>query len=230
MLSSLDWPPYTGAQLTRQGASSAVVRAALASVGYGAQIDFFPWSRATALVRGNSNYIAYFPEYDSAEVRAAFLLSDPIGAGPLGLAEMSATPIHWETLDDLAQFRIGVVVDYINSEQFDLRVSEGRQRVDYARSDSQNLLKLAAKRVPAVLIDRRVYDYLTRHDAQVAPVAGKLRFNKRLLENKLLYVCFRRTPEGERLRKLFNQGLKKIDAEAVMEAALVELDSAGAPH
>lgn len=223
MLSSLEWPPYASAHLAYQGVSAAVVRAALESMGQSAQFAFYPWSRTTALVRGKSAFIGYFPEYKSAEVEARYLLSDPIGAGPLGLAEHADAPIQWSTLDDLAQFRIGVVTGYVNSEQFDQRVEAGQQRVDYARSDSQNLLKLAARRVPAVLIDRRVFDYLTRHDAQVAPVAGRLRFNPRLLENKLLYVCFRRTPEGERMRALFNRGLKKIDVEAVSNAALLAL-------
>jgi polar amino acid transport system substrate-binding protein len=224
-LSSLEWPPYTGTQLARQGATSAVVRAALASMGYATEVATFPWNRATALVRGKSDFIGYFPEYMSSDVDAAFLLSDPIGSGPLGIAEHADAPIQWETVDDLERLRIGVVDGYVNSEQFDLRVRAGRQRVDYARSDSQNLLKLAAKRVPAILIDRRVFDYLTRHDAQVAAVAGKLRFNARLLEKKLLYVCFRRSPEGEHMRNVFNQGLKKISVDAVMEAALMELDA-----
>jgi polar amino acid transport system substrate-binding protein len=222
-LTSLDWPPYTAPQLARRGATTAVVSAAMASMGYRVEVSFFPWNRATALVRGRSSYIGYFPEYISKEVSSDFLLSDPIGSGPLGLAEHVDGPIHWSSLDDLAHFQVGVVIGYVNSDRFDDRVRQGRQRVDYARSDKQNLLKLAAKRVPLAVIDRRVFDYLTRHDPQVAAVAGKLRFNARLLETKLLYVCFRRTPEGERMRKVFNEGLKKIDADVVMGLALKEI-------
>lgn len=222
-LTSLEWPPYTAPQLARQGASAAVVSAAMASMGYRTQVSFFPWSRATALVRGRSSYIGYFPEYMSKEVRSEFLLSDPIGSGPLGLAEHVDAPVLWDSLDDLAHFQIGVVIGYINSDRFDDRVRQGLQRVDYASSDKQNLLKLAAKRVPLAVIDRRVFDYLTRHDPQVAAVARKMRFNARLLESKNLYVSFRRTPEGERMRKAFNEGLKKIDVDDVMESALKDI-------
>lgn len=225
-LTSLEWPPYTASHLARQGVTAAVVSAAMASMGYRVEVSFYPWNRATALVRSRSSYIGYFPEYMSKEVSSDFLLSDPIGSGPLGLAEHIDAPIHWASLDDLARFQVGVVIGYINSDRFDDRVRQGRQRVDYASSDKQNLLKLAAKRVPVAVIDRRVFDYLTRHDTQVAAVAHKLRFNARLLESKHLYVCFRRTPEGERIRKIFNEGLKKIDVDAVIEAALKEIGDA----
>ncbi|HZX27802.1 MAG TPA: hypothetical protein VFF16_12065, partial [Telluria sp.] len=99
------------------------------------------------------------------------------------------------------------------------RVRERKQPVDVAADDTHNLLKVAARRIPLAVIDQRVFDYLARHDPQVAPIAPLLRFNGRLLEDKQLFICFRRTPEGERVRKLVNEGLKKIDVEAVMAAA-----------
>lgn len=223
---SLHWPPYSATQLEHQGATSAVLTAALSKMGYRVEIAFFPWKRATALVRGNSKFIAYFPEYLSNEIDTDFLLSDPIGAGPLGFAEHAEAPVIWERLEDLAGFRIGVVEGYVNSDQFDLRVRTGLQRVDLTSTDRQNLLKVAARRVPLAVIDRRVFDYLSQHDDQVAAVSHMLRFNPHLLENKNLYVCFRRNEEGERMRKIFNDGLKKIDVGAVMEAALNEINRA----
>ena len=228
-LTSLEWPPYTGQRLARQGITTAVLKAAMASMGYQVEVTFYPWARATALVRAKSIFIGYFPEYDAAQTRADYLLSDPIGTGPLGFAEHADTPVKWETLDDLERHRIGLVAGYVNSEAFDQRVAAGRQRVDYARDDQQNLVKLAAGRVPLALVDRRVFDFLTRHDRAVAPLASKLRFHARLLENKQLYVCFRRTAEGERMRKIFNEGLKKIDVEAVMQGALRQLDGNAGP-
>jgi len=220
MLTSLEWPPYSGEMLPHQGASTAVVSAALASMGERVGVRFYPWNRATALVRGESQFIGYFPEYLSREVESNCWLSDPIGSGPLGLAERSDAPVRWNRLEDLARFKVGVVTGYSNSDRFDDRVRQGLQQVDFASSDRQNLLKLAARRVPLALIDRRVFDYLIRHDRQVAAVAATLRFQARLIETKNLYVCFRRSAEGERARKLFNDGLRKIDIPAVLDAAL----------
>jgi polar amino acid transport system substrate-binding protein len=225
-LTSLEWPPYTGSKLAGQGATAAVVRAALAAMGHRVDIAFYPWNRATALIRGRSEAVAYFPEYRSQQAGTEFLLSDPIGEGPLGFAEHADAPVRWENLDDLARYQVGVVVGYANADGFDERVRQGRQQVDQASSDRRNLIKLAARRVPLALIDKRVFDYLIVHDAEVAAVAPKLRFNARVLESKQLYLCFRRGPEGERLRRLFNAGLKKIDVDAVFAAALKELAGA----
>lgn len=217
-LTSLEWPPYSGQNLPRQGLSSAVVSAALGSMGERVAVSFYPWNRATALVRTESNFIGYFPEYMSKELEASCHLSDPIGSGPLGFAERSDAPVRWERLDDLARFKVGVVTGYVNSDRFDDRVRQGLQPVDYASSDKQNLLKLAARRVPLALIDRRVFEYLMHHDSQVAAVAAELHYNPRLLETKNLYVCFRRNAEGNRVRKLFNEGLRKIDVPALNES------------
>jgi len=219
-LTSLEWQPYSGQNLPRQGLISAVVSAALDSMGERVAISFYPWNRATALVRAESNFIGYFPEYMSKELEATCHLSDPIGSGPLGFAERSDAPVRWERLEDLARFKVGLVTGYVNSERFDERVRQGLQRVDYASSDKQNLLKLAAKRVPLALIDRRVFEYLVRHDSQLAAIGPELHFNPRLIEMKNLYVCFRRNAEGDRVRKLFNEGLRKIATPAVIEAPI----------
>lgn len=225
-LSSLEWPPYTGVSLPRQGATTAVIAAALASMGYRLEVAYFPWTRATALIRHDSPFAGYYPEYLSADLAREFLVSDPIGSGPLGFAYQAAAPVHWDSLADLSKYRIGVVEGYVNTDEFDRRVRQGKQMIDPAVNDKQNLRKLAARRVPLVLIDRRVYDHLVRNDPDLHPLAPTLRFHPRLLEDKKLYICFRPNAEGERVRALVNAGLKRIDIEAVMAAAL----GAGSAH
>jgi len=219
-LTSLEWPPYTGVSLREQGATTAVVRAALAAMGYRLDVAFYPWSRAVTLVERDSGFVGYFPEYMSPDVARDFLLSNPIGSGPLGFAERVDQPLAWERLEDLAQHRIGVVQDYVNTEAFDSLVREKKLTVDTAVNDTHNLLKLAAGRVSLAVVDQRVFEYLMRRDAKVKAVAARLRFNDRLLEDKKLYICFRRGPEGERARAILNEGLKKIDVASVMADAL----------
>lgn len=50
-----------------------------------------------------------------------------------------------------------------------------------------------------------------------------LQFNKKILENKALYVCFRRGPEGEEIAGLFRQGMGRIDAEKIFSTSLEAL-------
>ncbi|NQD36444.1 transporter substrate-binding domain-containing protein [Permianibacter sp. IMCC34836] len=215
-LASLEWPPYTGEQLPDGGSTSAVLKAAFAAAGYQLEIDYLPWERTLALANSaDSGYAGYFPEYFSSEISEHFLYSVPIGSGPLGLAQRRVKPLVWQQLTDLQPFTIGVVQGYVNTEEFDASVAAGLQRVQPAGSDAQNLKKLAAGRIDAAVIDYNVMRYLLRHDQSLTPVKQLLEFNPRLLEDKLLFVCFRLGPDAERLAKALAQGLEQIDAAAI---------------
>lgn len=211
-LSSLEWPPYTGATLPGQGITTAVVRRALESAGSALEVHFYPWNRAVALARqgsGPGRVDGYFPEYWSADVEAEFIMSDAIGTSPLGLVERVAKPVTWSTLDDLSRHRIGVVNGYVNTVELDRRIRNRSQPTDMANDDRHNLLKLVAGRVDLAVIDRRVFEYLVAHDPRIAPVAGQLRFQPRLLEEKKLYACFGRHAQGERACRILNAGLAR---------------------
>ncbi|TFV86936.1 transporter substrate-binding domain-containing protein [Oxalobacteraceae bacterium OM1] len=219
-LTSAEWPPYTSQTLRQQGVTTAVIRAAFAAVGCQLAVDFYPWRRAIALAEREARYAGYFPEYAAQSADGHFLLSESVGDGPLGFAERKDAPVQWQRLDELGPLRIGVVQGYLNTDDLDRRIGDGLQKVDEARDDAQNLLKLAAGRVRLAVIDRRVFQYLVHADPRVMSFAGELRFNSRLLEDKGLYVAFRNTEEGREARRLLNEGLKKIDVKAVVEAAL----------
>lgn len=214
---SLDWPPYTNDKLPAQGASSAVVTEAFKASGNSVKIEFYPWSRAVDMAKTDKGYIAYFPEYYSKANEASFLYSDPIGVGPLVFVERKAAPVTWDTYDSLKGKKIGVVKDYVNTDELDAKIASKVLTADVAPDDVKNILKLAAGRIDVAVIDANVFSYLLKNDASVKAVAGQLQVNSKILEDKKLYVCFKKTPEGEKALKEFNQGLKKIDIEAIMK-------------
>lgn len=216
-ITSLDWPPYTNDKLPAQGASSAVVTEAFKAAGNTLKIEFFPWSRAVDMAKTDKNYIAYFPEYYSKANEADFLYSDPIGVGPLVFVERKSDPVKWDSYDSLKGKKIGVVKDYVNTDELDAKIASKALTADIALDDSKNLLKLAAGRVDVAVIDVNVFNYLIKNDSAVKAVAGQLQVNNKTLEDKKLYVCFKKSPEGEKALKEFNLGLKKIDPEAIMK-------------
>lgn len=216
-MTSLDWPPYTGEKLSQKGASSAVVAEVMKTAGLGLKIEFYPWSRAVYLAKGDEGYIAYFPEYYSKANEADFLYSDPIGVGPLVFVERKADPVKWTTYDSLKGKKIGVVKDYVNTDELDAKIASKALAADEAPDDAKNLLKLAAGRVDVAVIDVNVYHYLVKNDPTVKAAAGQLQVNAKILEDKKLYVCFKKSPEGEKALKAFNQALKKVDVDALMK-------------
>lgn len=214
---SLEWPPYTGKELYANGLSSYIVEKAFEAEGYKIEVEFFPWSRAVYNVKTNSKYVAYFPEYYSEEVTKNFYLSDPIGISPLGFAERVANRVSWEKLEDLKGQRIGIVQDYINTEEFDMMVRTKRLFVDVAINDRLNLLKVIGGRIDLAVVDKNVLDYYLNYDEKIKKSKNKIVFNKKLLSERELYVCFPKGFEGKNMLNIFNEGLKKIDVKKLEE-------------
>lgn len=219
-LTSLDWPPYTSEALKEKGASAAVAKAAFAAVGYDLTIEFYPWKRAVYLAKEDAGYDGYFPEYYAEELKQDFILSEPMGSGPLGFAELKSNPITWSTIDDLKKYRVGVVSGYVNTTEFDDKVAKGQLKVSAASDDIKNLLKLASGRSDLAVVDKNVMNFLLASDASLKASAATLQFNSHLLEDKQLYICFKKGPRGEKLAKAFNDGLGKIDVMAIMKSHL----------
>lgn len=218
-LASLDWPPYTMAGDTNGGAE-LVVRRAFEAMGYRLVVDFLPWNRAVYNAAHAPAFDGYFPEYWATSVEKTFFFSRPIGRSPLGFAERKSQPVAWQKLDDLAGIRIGTVSGYINTEEFDASAKAGRLVVEEALSDSINLRKLARGRIRLAVIDRNVMDYLLANDPDLMNEAKNLRFNDRLLEEKDLFVCFRRDDRGREMARILNEGLRRIDANAMIREHL----------
>jgi polar amino acid transport system substrate-binding protein len=217
-LASLDWPPYTGAKLAEQGISSQVVKAVFAKAGINTTFKFLPWQRAVDTARSDASFVGYFPEY--ADPSSPCLFSDPIGSGPLGFAELSAKPINWSALSDLKNVKIGVVAGYVNTADFDRMAAAGELKTDVATSDELNLLKLANGRFDLAVVDQNVMQYLLQTSPKLKPLAAKLQFNNKLLEEKTLHVCFTNSPAGKKALLQFNDALKHVDIQQLNQQAL----------
>ncbi|MCP5162734.1 MAG: ABC transporter substrate-binding protein [Hahellaceae bacterium] len=209
-LTSLDWPPYTGEDLPDQGASVAVAKAAFAAAGYTLKVEFYPWQRAVALAKDSSKHDGYFPEYYADELKQDFILSEPMGSGPLGFAELKAKPVTWHTLDDLKSTKIGVVRGYVNTSEFDARMHSGKLKTDATGDDLKNLQKLLGGRISLAVIDKNVLTHLMSTTPELKGASDKIQFNATLLEDKSLYVCFKKGARGQKLAQALNEGMLDI--------------------
>ncbi|WP_092026882.1 substrate-binding periplasmic protein [Marinobacter zhejiangensis] len=217
MLTSLEWPPYSGEELPNQGTAIEVARAAFQAAGHTLLVDFFPWSRTIATVQTSENHIGYLPEYKfDTDV---FVMSAPIGISTVGFAERRSAPVHWDNLDDLSMVTVGVVQDYANTPDLDARIAAGSIQVSEAITDSQNLLKLAAGRVDLVVIDPEVLAYLCDHNPRVRAISDQLQMNPKTLATQTLHVAFENTEAGRRWLAIFNEALAGIEIPGAREAS-----------
>ncbi|MBF0208922.1 MAG: transporter substrate-binding domain-containing protein [Oligoflexia bacterium] len=217
-LASLDWPPYNGKGLIDGGANTLVAKMAFAAMGYELVVDFYPWQRAVEFAKMDSKYSGYFPEYYSKEIETDFIFSNAMGEGPLGFAERKDNKITWNSLSDLRPYTIGIVQGYVNTEKFDEMVKAKILKVDPVLDDLANLKKISLKRIPLAVIDKYVFNYLVNENLSTSSEFSKLQFNAKILENKKIFICFSRSKrESKGWVNIFNEGLKKINYQKIME-------------
>lgn len=209
-LTTLHWPPYV--EQTGEGPNTDTVRSTFAKAGMDVQVQVFPWNRAIKLAADDPQWVGVYPEYYSAEIDAErggdrCLFSKSFGNSPVGFLTPKGSSFDWTTHDDLKSFVIGVVRGYVNEAKLDEMIAKGEIVAELAENDTQNILKIAARRAEAIVIDKHVFEYLKAKDPGVAFVADSLKFHEKLLVNHGLYVCFENSAAGRSARDLFNQNL-----------------------
>ena len=116
---TLNWAPHYGEDLPEQGLTTALVKAAFKADGHNAGIEFVPWSRALKEVEeGKADVVmgAYYNE----ERTTKYVYSDVIYHLNVGLiAGASVNKTRFDSLQELAEYKIGVSRGFANSEEFD---------------------------------------------------------------------------------------------------------------
>lgn len=208
-LASLEWAPYVGRQLPSEGLTSAIVKAAAQQAGLNTEIAYFPWSRVLAEGLRNPEYAGYFPSFYLKEREKTCYFSNPIGTSIIGFASLRNKHFQWQQLADLHAYRIGIVQDYANGEEFDSLVKNHLLNTDAAPSDISNLRKLLANRVDVVVIDKYVLKQLLISAPEFRDVKDELVFNAHELTHFSMRICFQRNAAGLALQKQFDSGLAR---------------------
>lgn len=214
MMATTNWPPYVDEKHASGGSLGSVVMSAMTRVAPGTRVAYFPWRRAVLTGLTHPDYIAYFPEYDSPEVRQRCVLSRSLGHSPVGFAYRTGSGFDWQGFGDLKRYRIGAVAGYVNQDSFDAMARRGELKVESVSTDAMNIQKLLARRVDAIVIDRAVLDHALATQPAFEARRASIAFHPRLLQLQTLHVCFRPTPEGHALQAAFDQAL-----EAALPAA-----------
>jgi len=217
-LSTLEWPPFTGVHLVDKGVTTQIVQQALSYEGHDLKVAVLPWNRAIRVAKTGANN-GYFPEY--LNVTDDFIFSNSLGSSPIGLLERKKYPIKWKVITDLNNYTLGVVKGYVNTVEIDNMINDGRQRFETANDERQNILKLAAGRIDAIVIDFNVYEYLL-HEPKIAEISHLLQMNIQPLELKSLHIAFNNNEQGRKWLNIINRGLSRFDAQQKMDAYLLE--------
>lgn len=225
-LASLEWEPYIGPNMPKNGYVYALVEAAFQKAGCNIDVAFLPWARALS-VSEQGVRDGLFPEYYDEGRLEKFAFSDPFPGGPVGLFRRKDSGIVWPAdpvknptgaLQGLKAHRFGVVRGYINTAAFD--AADFLQK-DPAVDDEMNLRKLYKKRVQLIFIDKYVATHImvTRYPWYLS----ELEFMDPAMEVKDLYIAFSKQSAGWKQRlDAFNRGLQMIREDGTMDAIIEE--------
>ncbi|WP_428788323.1 substrate-binding periplasmic protein [Vibrio profundum] len=201
-----------------------VVKAAVEAMGHELHVEFYPWQRAVMLAKIKPKYAGYFPEYyfESEDI----IFSLPIGTGPLGFVENKSKPFTWSTLQDLKAVKLGVISGYANTDELDNMIASGEIQVEAVIRDTQNLYKVANKRIPLAVIDSNVFAYLVNTNSKLREQKNLLQMNEKILDEKKLFIAFSNDKVGKKWKKIVDEGIEKIDVNKIMANYFSDIEGA----
>jgi len=183
-LAANEWPPYTFADVYRQGVATALVTAGLERAGYQSRVTIMSWSRVLDTTRRGDNDViiaAWFTEERDSEL--AF--SEPYLTNEVVFLTRGDVQVRKLSRQALGGYRIGVVEDF----------AYGEKPYDTAGLDivigwtvRDNVRALFARELDLVLGDERIL----RHEVDLVSGAKFVSFIPEPLDTRGLRIAVSR--------------------------------------
>lgn len=213
LVTSLEWPPFSGKNLPEGGAGIAVLREALATQGVRLEVEFYPWTRALITAK-NPRYAGVYPAWPE-DVGVGFVSSSVLFRSPVGFVEPKAAPLHWKRLQDLQGKKIGVVQDYGNTPEFMQLINAKTIKTEVVIDDLTNVRKVAGGRIDAAFIDLNNLAYYLKFDAKA--VAHLVQANARVIGSKDLVLAINKNFANRDANATLSRGLAQVDADGILK-------------
>lgn len=204
-----EWQPFLSEHAPHYGFASHIVTEAFALLGVEVEYGFFPWKRSMELAKkGRWDGTAVWSETE--ERKEDFYYTDAVAHQRLYLFHLRNFPFDWNTLEDLRGTKIGGTVEYSYGEEFDAAEKAGVIFIDRASKDEQGLRKLLKGRIE-VFAGEIMVTYEQARDVFSEEEAASITHNITPIDERPMFLLLSKAVEGnERLRDLFNQGLKLL--------------------
>ncbi|MCC5812236.1 MAG: amino acid ABC transporter substrate-binding protein [Ectothiorhodospiraceae bacterium] len=202
------WPPFADRDLPERGFLTQLTEAAFKAAGYDPDVHFTPWARALHEVAHGHRDVVMGLFY-SEEREELYRYSNAVYEAKVGLVTRQGFErTSYESMEDLAGYRIGVGRGFANSPAFDQAVRDGVLDV-YVASDHATLVPmLFANRLDMVAGTVEPIMHAAQqsgHDrSELAVLAPPLKIHA------VHIGVSRAIDNSEQLRDDFNQGLATI--------------------
>ena len=204
-----EWPPFLSEKLPHFGAVSRIITEVFALEGVTVEYGFFPWKRSYKLAESGEWDATAVWVYSEERARA-FHFSESVLTSQNVFFYLKNLPIDWESLDDLADIKIGASIGYYYGEAFELAEQEGRLKVERSFDDEMNLRMLLKGRIQACVIDLYVGYALLRQHFPLKVLEQVTHHPKAVTETNYQLLFSKQAESGTAQLALFNKGLKKL--------------------
>ncbi|NRD73215.1 transporter substrate-binding domain-containing protein [Shewanella sp. VB17] len=211
---STNYPPFYSDSYSQNGAVAYIVAQAFLRRGYHVSHKFYPFTRATLLVKtGKADGIVGLWYRKEREEWAEY--SQPIVPLNIVFYKRKNSDISYEKLSDLQGLRIGIGRGYANPPVF----TQAKLVTEESSSDTINMKKLFFKRIDLVLIGRDLAQYLIRTGPDEYADAFE-EIGEPLSVEEFHFGASKKLPDYKNLTKEFNLGLESMKQDGSLEKIL----------
>lgn len=199
-ITSLNWEPYSGSTLHKQGTAINTLREKLKTQGIELEVEYLPWTRAKERAK-NPKYVGYAPAWPE-EVNAGFLASPAIGHSTINVIAKDAT-VAFTTLEDAFKNNtVGLVRSYVYPANVTALAEKYAKNVSMTSCEESLTKMLYNDRFNVALTDILVAKYYAQKNKFVEPVSLYE------LGKKDLVLAIRADAEGEKHLKTLKKLLR----------------------
>jgi len=202
-LTSLNWQPYSGAEMSSQGNSIQKLRLLLEEHGITLVVEFYPWKRAQHLA-GKPEYVGYFPAWPE-EVGKGFTASPPVDTSVIGYIKRKDEPVDFDTVKGLFEnYKVGIISTYVYPASVQAAIKANPKNTDKSKDEVSLLKKLSGNRFQVAITDPNVMMYLAEKEgiSNVEPL-------EKILEDKSLVISFRKGEDNQKRIEFLKKILTK---------------------
>lgn len=215
---TLNWEPYYGEDLPRNGFFTELVRMAFERGGHSVKVEFMPWARALLEVKQGDREVL-LGAYYSEERAETYLASESIYTDKVGLIARRELGIRrFDSLRQLSDYTIGYGRGFAVSEEFD-----AADYLDKEAAEDQilNLRKFERGRIDMIAGSFTSVRYLAQREGIDT---SQMVFLEPALKTNTLHIMISRSiPDGEQLLADFHRGLREIRADGTYDRILREM-------
>ena len=205
VLATDPWPPFYGPDIKNGGYLTEIVKESFKRVGYDCKVEFVPWKRAVDEAK-KGKYDGLLGAFYTEDRLKDFKYSEPVTESQLVFFSKKGRDIPYKKLEDLSQYKIGVIGGYQYSEEFDAAEYLYKEEVPKVE---QNIKKVIADRIDIFIDSKEVVLYLLR--TTLSDYSGLLEMIDPPYKINQLYIPIsKKVTNYEQIVHDFNRGLSMI--------------------